>query len=71
MRSAHADLVDRFGDRVGAALDVLSESWGSRSSRDVLVRWALLPERRRDAIASNLGAVLLAEVMLGGVGRGY
>lgn len=68
MRTAHLDLVTRFGDNVGVALDVIADQFCTSSSREVLTRWLALDDDAKEELGRLVGLHLVRDRLNGGDG---
>lgn len=65
MRTADLDLVARFGEDCGRAVDVISQEFCTSSSREVLTRWFSLSDDEKAELGTLVGRQLLKD-RLGG-----
>lgn len=68
MRTAHLDIVERFGDDTGRAVDVIADRFCTSSSRDVLTRWFALSDDKKAELGTLVGRQLLKDRLTGGDG---
>ena len=61
MRTADLDLVARFGEDCGRAVDVIADQFCTSSSREVLTRWFALSEDEKAELGSLVGRQLLKD----------
>lgn len=66
MRTAHLDLVTRFGDDSGRAIEVIADQFGTSSSREVLTRWLALDDDAKTELGALVGRQLLKDRLHGG-----
>jgi hypothetical protein len=66
MRTADLDLVARFGEDCGRAVDVIADQFCTSSSREVLTRWFALSEAEKADLGALVGRQLLKDRLGGG-----
>ena len=66
MRTGYLDLVARFGDNVGRAIDVIADRFCTSSSREVLTRWLALDDDAKDELGRLIGLHLVRDRLDGG-----
>lgn len=62
MRTAHLQLVAQFKDTLPDALDVLTDLFGTDSSREVLTRWISLADDAKAEVGRVVGVHVIAKI---------